>query len=150
MNHKTRYVFDTNVIISALLFNNSIPGQTFFHALDDGIILISQSLAEELDDVLGREKFNRYVTLEERERFLESLIGESELVEITDTVRACRDAKDDQVLELAVNGNAAFIVTGDNDLLILNPFRGIQIVTPSQLLELIDTRGAKLICSTHA
>ena len=143
MNHKTRYVFDTNVIISALLFNNSIPGQAFFHALDDGIILMSQSLAEELADVLGREKFNRYVTLEERERFLKGLIGESELVGITDTVRACRDPKDDQILELAINGNAAFIVTGDDDLLVLNPFRGIQIVTPSQLLELIDKQEAQ-------
>lgn len=143
MNHKMRYVFDTNVIISALLFNNSIPGQAFFHALDDGIILMSQSLAEELADVLGREKFNRYVTLEERERFLEGLIGESELVEITDTVRACRDPKDDQILELAINGNAVFIVTGDGDLLVLNPFRGIQIVKPSQLLELIDKQKAR-------
>lgn len=138
MNHKTRYVFDTNVIISALLFNNSIPGQAFFHALDDGIILMSQSLAEELDDVLGRKKFNRYVKLEERERFLESLIGESELVEIIDTVCVCRDPKDDRILELAVNGNARFIVTGDKDLLILEPFRGVQIVTPLQLLELIN------------
>jgi putative PIN family toxin of toxin-antitoxin system len=143
MNHKTRYVFDTNVIISALLFNDSIPGQAFFRALDDGIILMSQSLAEELDDVLAREKFDRYVTLEERERFLEGLIRESELVEITDTLLACRDPKDDRILELAVNGNAAFIVTGDDDLLVLNPFRGIQIVTPSQLLELIDKQETK-------
>jgi uncharacterized protein len=138
MNHKTRYAFDTNVIISALLFNNSIPGQTFFHALGNGIILMSQSLAEELDDVLARAKFNRYVTLEERERFLEGLILQSELVEITDTVRVCREPKDDRILELAVNGTAAFIVTGDDDLLVLNPFRGIQVVTPSQLLELIN------------
>ncbi len=138
MNHKTRYVFDTNVIISALLFNNSIPGQAFSRVLDDGIILVSQSLAEELGDVLAREKFNRYITLEARERFLDGLIRQSELVEITDTVRACRDAKNDRILELAVNGDAAFIVTGDDDLLVLNLFRGIHIVTPSQLLELID------------
>lgn len=141
MNSKTRYVFDTNVIISALLFNDSIPGQTFFHTLDYGTILMSQSLAEELNDVLGREKFNRYITLEEREQFLECLTRESELVEITDTVRVCRDAKDNQILELAVSGDAMFVVTGDNDLLALNPFRGIQIVTPSQLLELIGKRS---------
>jgi uncharacterized protein len=129
-----RYVFDTNVIISALLFNDSIPGQAFFRTLDHGILLMSQHLAEELDDVLIRKKFDRYVTLEERERFLEGLIRESELVKIIDSVCACRDPKDDRILELAVNGNAAFIVTGDNDLLVLNPFRGIQIITPSQLL----------------
>lgn len=143
MNSETRYVFDTNVIISALLFNDSIPWKAFFHALDKGMVLLSQSLAEELNDVLGREKFNRYVTLEEREQFLEGLIRESELVEIIDIVQVCRDPKDDQILELAVNGNAAFVVTGDKDLLVLNPFHGVKIVTPSQLLELIGERSTK-------
>ena len=95
MNSEERYVFDTNVIISALLFNTSVPGQAFIRALEDGTILVSQSLAEELSDVLGRDKFNRYVPREDRERFLESLIRESEVVEITDEVQACRDPKDD-------------------------------------------------------
>ena len=49
----------------------------------------------------------------------------------------CRDPKDDRILELAVNGNASFLVTGDDDLLTLNPFRGIQILVPSKLLELM-------------
>jgi predicted nucleic acid-binding protein len=61
MNSGTRYVFDTNVIISALLFNTSIPGQAFTRALGAGTILISQSLVEELNNVLSRDKFNRYV-----------------------------------------------------------------------------------------
>jgi predicted nucleic acid-binding protein len=49
-------------------------------------------------------------------------------------VRACRDAKDDKFLELAVNGEAQFIVTGDADLLGLHPFRGVQILTPAAFL----------------
>jgi putative PIN family toxin of toxin-antitoxin system len=138
MNSDTRYVFDTNVIISALLFNTSVPGQAFSRSLDKGTILISQSVVQELNDVLGREKFNRYVTREERETFLESLIRESELVELTETIETCRDPKDDRILELAVNGNASFIVTGDDDLLVMNPFRSIQIVTPATLLQLLD------------
>ena len=138
MNSDTRYVFDSNVIISALLFNTSVPGQAFTQSLDNGTILISQSLVEELNDVLGRDKFNRYVAREERESFLESLIREFELVEIIEAVQACRDPKDDRILELAVNGNASFVVTGDDDLLVLNPFRDIQIVTPARLLELLD------------
>jgi putative PIN family toxin of toxin-antitoxin system len=136
MNSDTRYVFDTNVIISALLFNSSVPGQAFTRSLDNGTILISQSLVEELNDVLGRDKFNRYVTRKERESFLESLIRESELVEITEAVQACRDPEDDRILELAVNGSASFVVTGDDDLLVLNPFRTIQIVRPARLLVL--------------
>ena len=138
MNSDTRYVFDTNVIVSALLFNTSVPEHAFSRSLDTGTILISQSQVEELNDVLGRDKFNRYVTREERESFLESLIGESELVEITEAVEACRDPEDDRILELAVNGNASFVITGDDDLLVLNPFRSIHIVTPARLLELLD------------
>ena len=88
-----------------------------------------------MNTVLAREKFNRYVTLEEREAFLEALVRESQLVEITEKVQACRDPKDDQILELAVSGNASFVVTGDDDLLVLNPFHGIPIVTAGVLLE---------------
>ena len=86
--------------------------------------------------VLARDRFDRYVTREERDEFLESLIRESNLIEITEAVQVCRDPKDDQVLELAVNGNAASIVTGDADLLVLNPFRGVEIVTPAEFLKL--------------
>ncbi len=141
MKSDTRYVFDTNVIISALLFNTSVPGQAFTRSLEHGTILISQSLVEELNDVLGRDKFNGYVTHDERERFLESLIRESNLVEITESVQACRDPKDDRILESALSGNASHVVTGDNDLLVLNPFRGVQVVTPAKLLELLDERS---------
>ena len=51
-------------------------------------------------------------------------------MEIKEEIQACRDAKDDKFLELAVNGNADLIVTGDDNLLILNPFREIEIITP--------------------
>ncbi len=132
----TRLVFDTNVIISAVLFNNSVPGQAFIRALSHGTILVSSALVGELSRVLGRDRFDRYVTREERDAFLASLIRESSLIEISQAVQVCRDPEDDQILELAVNGNAAYIVTGDADLLILNPFRGIEIVTPAEFLQL--------------
>ena len=131
----TRFVFDTNVIVSALLFNDSVPGQAFIRALNHGMILVSGALVGELSRVLGRDRFDRYVTREERDEFLESLIRESNLIEITEAVQVCRDPKDDQVLELAVNGNAAYILTGDADLLVLNPFRGVEIVTPAEFLK---------------
>ncbi len=130
----TRFVFDTNVVISAVLFNNSVPGQAFIRALNHGRILVSKALVGELSRVLGRDRFDRYVTREERDAFLSSLIRESSLIEISQTVQVCRDPEDDQILELAVNGNATYIVTGDADLLVLNPFRGIEIVTPAEFL----------------
>lgn len=130
----TRYVFDTNVIVSALLFNASKPGLAFVQAVDSGTILASAELLTELNDVLSRPKFGEYIERAERERFLGAFVREVRFVEIRETVRACRDPKDDQVLELAVNGRADCIITGDTDLLALSPFRGIEIITPADLL----------------
>ena len=127
-----RFVFDTNTIVSALLFGNSVPRQAFDRALDRGTVLISDSLVMELSRVLGRERFDQYVSLEERNEFLVSLIRNSDLIEITESVQACRDPDDDRILELAVSGAAAYIVTGDSDLLVMNPFRGVEILTPAR------------------
>jgi len=130
----TRYVFDTNVIVSALLFTASKPGLAFLEALDNGTILASAELLTELNDVLSRPKFGDYIEPGESERFLGAFVREVRFVEIRETVRVCRDPKDDQVLELAVSGNADLIVTGDTDLLALDRFRGIEIITPADLL----------------
>ena len=137
----TGFVFDVNVMISALLFNDSVPGQAFIGALSHGRILVSRALVGELSRVLSRDRFDRYITREERSEFLGFLIRESDLVQITETVRVCRDPKDDKVLEVAINGKATSIVTGDADLLVLNPFRGIGIVTPAQFLQLIAAKA---------
>ena len=131
----TRFVLDANVVVSALLFNDSVPGRAFEHARRGGTILVSDASLSEIRSVLGRSKFDDYVTRTERDEFLSALTRECELVEIDEVVRACRDPKDDHVLEVAVNGRATTIVTGDDDLLDLNPFRGVEIVTPRQLIE---------------
>jgi putative PIN family toxin of toxin-antitoxin system len=97
-------------------------------------VLISVPVLLELAEVLSRRKLNKYLLEEERMRFLVALLRESELVEITEAVTDCRDAKDNKFLELAVSGKADFIVSGDQDLLVLNPFRGIPILTPRAFL----------------
>ena len=137
MSNRVRYVFDTNVIISALLFENSKPAQAFQYALANGEILLSFDLLEELNEVLGRKKFNKYVTNEEREEFLEAIIERAVLIEIVENVQECRDPKDDKVLELALNGEAQYIITGDRDLLVLNPFRNLKVITVEDFLKAI-------------
>ncbi len=134
MNPEHRFVFDNNTLVSALLFAQSLPGKAFYTALEQGQVLVSPTTFAELQDVLEREKFDVYVTPEEREQFLAMFLREATLVEITEEIRACRDPKDDQFLELAVSGNACSVVTGDQDLLVLHPFRGIPILTPAQFL----------------
>ena len=129
-----RCVFDTNALLSALLFNRSVPQQALLWALQHGVILMSITLSEELGDVLSRPRFDRYISRQERDEFLQALLDDSELVEIVEPIRICRDPKDDKILELAVSGNAEYIVTGDADLLALNPFRGIAIIAPAEFL----------------
>jgi putative PIN family toxin of toxin-antitoxin system len=141
MSRESRFVFDNSAVVSALLFEQSVPGHAFYAALDHGTILASQATFTELRDVLGRKKFDRYVTQEEREAFLALLLREAMLVEITQEVRACRDAKDDKFLELAVCGAASSVVTGDQDLLVLHPFRGIPILTPAQFLDSLSPKA---------
>ena len=131
-----RIVFDTNVIISAMIFVGSMPRRAIELALLKGTILISAALSEKMNRVIVQDRFDRYVSRRQREGFLELLIRESEHIEITESIQVCRDPKDDRVLELAVCGNAAYIVTGDADLLVLNPFRGIEVLRPADFLEL--------------
>jgi uncharacterized protein len=134
---EVRCVFDTSAAVSALLFEQSVPARAFYAVLDRGQVLLSQATFAELAEVLGRKKFDRYVSPEDRERFLARLLREGRLVEVTEEVRACRDPKDDKFLELAVCGGASCVVTGDQDLLALHPFRGVPILTPARFLELL-------------
>lgn len=134
MTSSSRFVLDTGVLVSALLLPLSVPRKAVDRAFAEGIVLASADVIDELDEVLRRPKFNRYLREEERVLFLAAFIRDAKLIHITKRVTECRDPKDDKVLELAVNGDATCIVSGDSDLLILNPFRGIGIHTPQEFL----------------
>jgi putative PIN family toxin of toxin-antitoxin system len=134
MKSKDRFVIDTNVMVRAVLIGTSLASEAFQKARQLGEILLSLTVAEELNDVLGREKFDRYITRDDRERFLAALIQTAKFIEVTEQIIACRDPGDDKFLELAVSGNATCIVTADDDLLVLNPFRGIPILSIEQFL----------------
>jgi putative PIN family toxin of toxin-antitoxin system len=137
MTPDLRVVFDTNVVISAMLLPVSLPRRALDCAMREGRVLISAVTITELDKVLHRAKFDRYLSEEERIEFLTTLVNETELVDIVETVTDCRDPRDNKFLELALSGRAAHIVTGDSDLLALHPFRGIAVVSPSDFLTLV-------------
>lgn len=134
MPTEPRFVLDTNVIVSALLLRRSVARQAFDRALENGKLLLSLATLDELDQVLRRRGFDRYVLEDERMQFLAALVREAVLIEVTETVTECRDPKDNKFLELAVSGNATCIISGDDDLLALHPFRGIPIFTPRSFL----------------
>jgi uncharacterized protein len=124
------FVLDTNVIVSAILSPRSVPRQAFDRAFLLGTVLVSDAILVEVDDVLRRPKFQRYVSEEERLQFLAKFVGEAMIIEVTEVITDCRDSKDNKFLELAVSGGAKCTISGDTDLLVLDPFRGILIVTP--------------------
>ncbi|MCM0591403.1 MAG: putative toxin-antitoxin system toxin component, PIN family [Gloeotrichia echinulata CP02] len=97
MKNPPNYVLDTNIVVSALLFKNSQPRQALDKARHQGTILMSQSIWQEIIEVLTRPKFEKYVTAIERDLFLGWLTESLNFIEISKTIVACRDAKDDKI-----------------------------------------------------
>lgn len=135
MKADLRFVFDTNVTISAALLKSSVPRQALDLGRRLGKILMSWPTMAELQEVLGRKRFDKYISENERMLFLEALAREATLIDTIETITDCRDPKDNKFLEVAVDGNAACLVSGDKNLLTLNPFRGIPVLTPRDFLE---------------
>jgi putative PIN family toxin of toxin-antitoxin system len=134
MTDPPRFVFDTGVLVSAALIGESTPWRALQTALRQGSLLVSEATVAELVGVLGRAKFDRYVRAATRKRFSAALIRRAVVLAPNEPLRACRDPSDDKFLELAVAGQASFLVSSDADLLALDPFRGVRIVSPAQFL----------------
>jgi uncharacterized protein len=134
MSGRSRFVFDTNVLISALMFPQSMPRRAWNQARRTGVILASHDTLQELESVLRRRRLTAYISPAESTLFLTELARVVELVPITERVALCRDPRDDKFLEVALAGQADFLLTGDADLLTLHPFRGTAIITPTAYL----------------
>lgn len=130
MTNSLRTVLDTSVIVSALLLPRSVPRQALDLAFTRGVVLVSDATFTELDTVLRRSRFDRYIEPQERLKFLAKFIQDSIVIEVDVSVTDCRDPKDNKFLELAISGSATCIISGDQDLLSLHPFRGISIISP--------------------
>ena len=138
---RDRVVLDTNVLISGLLSTTSTPAQAVERAISDGQLLASTATLRELMTKLLSPKFDRYVPRERRDALLLRLAPLIEIVEVVQRVQASRDPDDDKFLEVAINGRANVIVSGDGDLLDLNPFRGIAILAPAAYVARQTTNG---------
>jgi uncharacterized protein len=103
--------------------------------LDKGRLFVSKPILAEYRQVLGRPKFAKALSVERRDQILGMIEVTAEYAEPAEGVTDCRDAKDNKYLELALAAEADIIVSSDSDLLILNPWRGIDILRPAQFLE---------------
>jgi uncharacterized protein len=125
-----RLVVDTNVFVRAAFKELSWPGIVVRWVDKFGGLLKTLATEQEILDVVQRPRIAEDTVPLFAAR-LRHIFAAAELVTITERVAACRDPKDDKFLELAVNGRADLIVSGDADLLVLDTFRGIPIITPA-------------------
>jgi putative PIN family toxin of toxin-antitoxin system len=137
-----RVILDTNVLLSRLLLPDSITASAVRRILDRAQPIVSEQTLRELAETLSRPKFDRYISRPDRQRFFELFARVAEWVPVMTTIRRCRDPKDDKFLELAVDGKADWMITGDKDLLELSPFQSTLILTPSAALVLPDSAFA--------
>jgi putative PIN family toxin of toxin-antitoxin system len=131
-------VLDASTFVSAALKANSLPERVLLRAVDEpNRIILSQEVEDEYRDVIFQPKFDRFVSVDRRQRILELVVLAADRVEPTVAVRECRDPKDDKYLALAAAGNADVIVSSDvRHLLSMHPWRGISILSPADFLAL--------------
>ena len=122
------FVFDTNALISAHLLDKSESRKAYNKARDKGILIYSTATFDEFAKTFIRTKFERYLPLEKRMSVIREFQARAALIEVGILITASRDPKDNKFLELAISANSSCIITGDNDLLMLHPFRSIPIL----------------------
>jgi uncharacterized protein len=93
----------------------------------------------ELEEVLSRSKFDRYLPLERRTQFLSDYKDRCQVLQISIIITECRDPDDDKFLALALESGADYLISGDIHLLEMNPWRGIPILRPHEFLALHPT-----------
>ncbi|MCH8069742.1 MAG: putative toxin-antitoxin system toxin component, PIN family [Candidatus Marinimicrobia bacterium] len=122
-----RVAIDTNIWISFLI-GKTLVGLDEKIANDQVVILFSDELFNELIEVLHRPKFSKYFTRENIVELIELIHHRAEWIDIKKHFTDCRDSKDNFLLDLCFSGKGDFLVTNDQDLLVLNPFRNTRII----------------------
>jgi len=133
--NRERIVIDTNVILSRAITPAGKAAQAFDQAIEKRDLLQSDATYEELAAKLRSPKLQKYIDEDDARALLDDIHNVSVFVPVENSTDACRDAKDNKFLELAVAGDAKLIVSGDQDLTTLKAYQGIPILTPNEYLE---------------
>jgi putative PIN family toxin of toxin-antitoxin system len=139
---RTRVVLDTNVLVSSLIAEHGFPRQILDTWLEDRYALVtSLYLIEELIHVLSYPRIAKRLRLDEDElaAILAALLSKAEVT----PGHLClpgvtRDPKDDAVVACAKEGDVDYIVSGDQDLLVLGEYEGIRVITPCRFVEILQ------------
>ena len=130
-----KLVIDTNILISAALSAQGAPAQLVLCALARHRLVFSQTTFEELRTRIYRPKFDRYMSLDDRERLLRDFNASAIWVDAGEPGQYCRDRDDDHFIEAALKAQADYLVSGDKDLLEAPPVQGLHVVSVHQALE---------------
>ncbi len=131
-----KIVIDTNLLVSAFVFGGLVKKKLERILTDEHIkIITSPAINAELEEVLFREKFQKFQTKIYLEAQFTAFLADASTIPITRGFNDCRDPKDNKFLDAAVSGHADFIITGDADLLVLHPFSRVKIVTITDFIE---------------
>lgn len=136
-----RVVIDTNVWLSAALSPTGAPSQVVRRVLASGVPVFSDATFAELEARIWKPKFDRYLSMEARQGILHDARALAHWVGVpadTAAQRFSRDGDDDKFIHAALAASALWLVTGDQDLLVIEVDSGVRIVAPAQVL-LIDT-----------
>jgi hypothetical protein len=126
-----KIVFDASSLVGALLKADSLPERALLLARTHATLCLSPAVEAEIRAVFARPKFRRYLGEGRGDRILDLLAAAAVSVTPAQAVTDCRDPKDNKYLELALAAGAEIIVSSDDDLLVLDPWRNIRIVTPA-------------------
>ena len=134
-------VFDASSIVGAALKQDSTPERALLLARSQEAICLSPAVEAEIREVLQRPKFRRYFPDAVRGRIFDILGAAALMFEPVERVTDCRDVKGNKYLELALAAGASVIVSSDNDLLLLDPWRGIRVLRPADYIRLRQAGG---------
>ena len=129
-------VFDASAVVSAALKVDSVPERALLRPEEVDVLALSAAIDAEIAEVLARPRFARAIPRDRREHVLTILRREAVWFEPSVRVTDCRDPKDDKYLELALASGAETIVSSDDDLLVLHPWRATRILRPADYLAL--------------
>ena len=136
-------VLDTSTLVSAALRVGSVPHRAVFQALSKGEVCVSAATLTEMEEVLQRSKFDRYLPKSIRMEFAAIMRDNARLCSVSEAdeanaARVCRDPKDNKFLALARACDAAVLISSDADLLVLHPWQGVPIITPAAFVALLQ------------
>ncbi|MFY9259485.1 MAG: putative toxin-antitoxin system toxin component, PIN family [Gallionella sp.] len=135
MNSDKTVILDTRTLIGAILKPHTLPAEVYYHASKHHRLIASKETIQEMMEVVGRDKFDRFRDRDERIKALSFYLSLVEIGNANVVVNDCRDPKDNKFLSLAISLSADMIISSDDDLLVLHPYKQTRILTVRQYAE---------------